>query len=302
MMPFLLAPICIVFAAAAVQPGYYIQEQAGINGQQTLKQAEKKLEDAKAKAQQAQQKAEAALLATARSLRLRNQHSAAAAIYAQFVADCPKSSRLFEARFWLAKSLFASQKWAAAANAFTEFLKHHSDQRLFSKQAKEDRIQCWKLLQKQDPKAALGLKDALKDQDEDIRILAALALAENKDASGRPALEQGLNNDVFGERCGLALWKLGIRRQPSPGESPAPSPRMFILRVKTADNNFEMRVPINFVAVIERNLPEEARDQMARNGADIQELAKLAKTAAKGQVLFEFKGDKGKTNIVILVD
>jgi hypothetical protein len=77
---------------------------------------------------------------------------------------------------------------------------------------------------------------------------------------------------------------------------------MFVVRVKTADNNFVMRVPINFVAGIEKNLPEEARDQMVRNGADIQELAKLAEKAAKGQILFEFKGDKGKTSVVILVD
>jgi hypothetical protein len=251
---------------------------------------------------QRQQIAETALLNTARSLRLANKHSDAAGIYAQFVADYPKSSRLFEARFWLAKSLFASQKWAAAASAFTEFLEHHSDQRVFAKQAKEDRIQCWKLLQKQDPKAVLSLKDALKDQDEDIRILAALSLAENRDASGRRVLEQGLNNLTFRERCGLALWKLGIRRQPVPSEAPAPSPRMFVVRVKTADNNFEMRVPAFFVAGIEKNLPAEAREEMAKNGANIAELAKLAEKAAKGQVLFEYKGDKGKTSVVILVD
>jgi hypothetical protein len=77
---------------------------------------------------------------------------------------------------------------------------------------------------------------------------------------------------------------------------------MFVVRVKTADNNFEMRVPINFVAGIEKNLPAEAREQMVRNGANIQELAKLAETAKKGQVLFEFKDDKAKTSVVILVD
>jgi hypothetical protein len=223
-------------------------------------------------------------------------------MYAKFVAKYPKSSRLFEARFWLAKSLFANQKWEEAASAFTEFLKHHPDQRVFSKQAKEDRIQCWKLRQKQNPKAVSSLKDALNDQDEDIRIFAALALAENKDASGRQALEQGLNNDVFSERCGLALWKLGIIKQPSPSESHASRPRIFVVRVKTDDDNFEMRIPINFVAGIEKSLPAETREELAKNGANIPELANLAKTAKKGQVLFEFKDNKAKTSIVILVD
>jgi tetratricopeptide (TPR) repeat protein len=295
MRPFLVASICFVFVSAA------LQAEDSSNVQQALKQVERAPEDAKT--QLGPQTAETTILTTARSLRLQNQHSAAADIYAHFLTDFPKSSRLFEARFWLAKSLFASQKWEDAASAFTEFLKHHSDQRVFSKQAKEDRVHCWKLRQKQDPKAVSSLKDALKDQDEAIRILAALALAENRDAYGRLVLEQGLNNANFSEQCGLALWRLGIRSQPRPGEGgEASQARMLIVRVKTADNSFEMRVPISFVAGLEKNLPIEVREELERNGADISGLAKLSATATKGQVLFEFKGDNKKTRVVISVD
>jgi tetratricopeptide (TPR) repeat protein len=294
MRPFLFPSICFVFVSAA------LQAQDSRNVQQALKQAERALKDANT--QLGPQTAETTILATARSLRLQNQHSVAADLYAQFLTAFPKSSRLFEARFWLAKSLFTSQKWEEAASAFTEFLKHHSDQRVFSKQAKEDRVHCWKLQQKQDPKAVSGLKDALKDQDEAIRILAALALAENRDASGRLVLEQGLNNANFSEQCGLALWRLGIRSQPRPGEGDASGARMLIVRVKTVDNSFEMRVPISFVAGLEKNLPIEVREELERNGADISGLAKLSATATKGQVLFEFKGDNKKTRVVISVD
>lgn len=250
-----------------------------------------------------QQTQETVLLSTARMLRLQGRYSQAASAYSQFIKEYPNSSRLSEARFWYAKSIFADGKWDVAATAFTMFLNNHPDQRAYSQQAKEDRIYCWKTLYRQDPKAVSGLVQALKDPNEEIRILAALALAENENQAGRRVLEEGLNHAKFGDQCGLGLWKLGLRRQPSPRDRTAPMSRMLVIRVKTEDNSFESRIPISFISLIEKILPDDAKNQMNRNGiSDISELAKLALTAAKGQVLFKYVEDKGKTSVVITVE
>jgi tetratricopeptide (TPR) repeat protein len=256
-----------------------------------------------------QESQEAAILSSARRARLAGRHSEAARQYAQFIADNPKSSRLFEARFWYAKSLFAEQKWDEAAEAFTDFLSRHSDQRTYSRQAKEDRIHSWRVRQRRNPKAVPSLKAALNDADEDIRILAALALAENKDASGRQVLEQGLNHAKFSEQCGLALWRLGIRKQPSQNDAGAARVRMLVVRIK-ADNpedSFEMKVPLSFFKNMEEMLPAiasfleaETRAEMAEKG--VGNFADLAASAPKGQILFQFKSGDGKTNIIISVD
>jgi len=242
----------------------------------------------------------AAMLLSARRLRLQGQYQDAAKIYKHFIANSPNSSRLFEARFWYAKSLLATQEFDEAADAFTEFLKYHSDQRMYSQRAKEDRIYCWKVRQKQNPKAISGLRTALKDPDELIRVQAALALAENKDVSGKKELELGLNNDRLREQCALALWMLGGSGHPKPDRVPAPLTRKLVLTVKTDDPNdsFEMRVPLNFFKAIEKTVPPEARGEMARRG--LSNIAEMAATAPKGQILFQYRD--GKTRVTISVD
>jgi TolA-binding protein len=241
-----------------------------------------------------------ALLATARRLRMQGNYSEAEKLYAQFIAESPKNTRLYEARFWLAKCRFSDEKWDRAAEAFTEFLKHHSDQRMYSQQAKEDRIYCWKVRFGQNPKAPPGLRDALKDPDPDTRMQAALALAENKDATGRLILEGGLDHPKMGEQCALALWKLGLGEQPKTGQPPAPRARMLVIRVKTNDDSFEMRVPVSLFKSMEKLLPQEALKEMAARG--LGDIGGMAANAPKGTVLFQYRGDGGKTNVVIMVE
>jgi tetratricopeptide (TPR) repeat protein len=243
-----------------------------------------------------------AILASARALRLQSRYSEAAALYSQFIAKNPDSPRLFEARFWYAKSLFEDQKWEEAATAFTEFLKHHPDQRNFSQVAKGDRIHCWKL-QPKNPKAISNLRDALKDPDEDIRILAALALAENKIPAGRRVLEESVGNSKFGEQCALALWKMGLRPQPKPGQGDAPWVRLVVVKVKTEDDSFEVKVPLTFIRGIEKMMPEDAKIEMERAGMPkIEALSELAAKAPKGTILFQYKSKEGKTFVVISVE
>ena len=245
---------------------------------------------------------QAEMLNTARKLRLQGRFSDAGNTYARFITKYPNSSRLFEARFWVAKCLMSEQKWDEAAAGFTDFLKHHSDQRIYCQQAKEDRIYCWKVSLKQNPKAISGLKAALTDSDVNIRVQAALALSENKDASGRKALEEGLGNARFSEQCALALWKLGLRVQPKHEEAQTSWSRILIVKVKTdnPDDSFEMRVPVNFFKGLEIMLPEDAKKEMTRKG--LSNLTDIAASAPKGTVLFQFKGDDGKTSVVISVD
>jgi TolA-binding protein len=246
-----------------------------------------------------------AALVAARRLRMQGKHDEAAKLYQKFIADNQDSlgsPRLYEARFWLAKCKLAGQKWDEAGEAFTDFLKRHSDQRTYSQQAKEDRIYCWKMRLGQNPKAVLGLRAALKDPDANIRVQAALALAEGKDASGRAALEESLGHPRLGEQCGLALWKLGLRDKPKAGEAPAPWAKMLVVKVKCPDpdDSFEMRVPINFVKDVVKMLPEDATREMERKG--VGNIVDMAASAPKGQVLFQFKSDGGKTSVVISVE
>ena len=245
------------------------------------------------------------VLQSARSLRLRGRHAEAAKLYADFIANNKSNTMLHEARFWLAKSYLADQKWDEAAEAFTEFLKHHPDRRSYAKQAKEDRIYCWRLRQKENPKAVPGLKAALRDADEEIRILAALALAEARDVSGRRVLEeQGLNNARLQEQSALALWRLGFRRPPRPAEGFAPRMRMLVIKIKTDDpgSSIDVRIPVNFLKGLENILPNEVRVEMADKNIEMPNLAEMAASAAKGQILFQFKTDDGKTSVVISVD
>jgi len=279
--------------------------QARESVNEAISQARQATREARSQAIEASREAhrqlsEESALLSARRLRLQGQYQVAAKLYKRFISEYPNSSRLFEARFWFAKSLLADKEWDEAADAFTEFLKYHSDQRMYSQHAKEDRIYCWKVRQKQNPKAVLNLKAALKDPDELIRVQAALALAENKDASGKKELEDGLNNDKLREQCALALWMLGDRGHPKPDKAPASLTRKLVLIVKTDDPNesFEMRVPLNFFKAIEKTLPAEARDEMARKG--LSNLTEIAATAPKGQILFQFRD--GKTRVTISVD
>ena len=242
----------------------------------------------------------AMLLADARVRRLRGRYAEAAELYSQYIADNPESPRLFEARFWYAKSLFEDQKWKEAATAFTEFLKNHSDQRTFSQVAKGDRIHCWKM-QPKDSKAVANLKGALNDPDSDTRILAALALAENKIPDGRKVLEDSVENPKFGEQCALALWKLGLRPQPKTKQGDAPWARLVVVKVKTEDDSFEIKVPLTFIKGLEKMMPEDARIEMERAGVPkIEALSELAASAPKGTVIFRGKGRK--TFVVISVE
>ncbi|MCL1892905.1 MAG: tetratricopeptide repeat protein [Holophagaceae bacterium] len=255
----------------------------------------------KTKQQANQQTRESTLLSTARRLRLQGKYSDAAGVYSTFIKDFPNSSKLYEARFWCAKSLFADEKWDEAASAFSVFLSNHSDQRTYSQQAKEDRIYCWKTLYNKNPKAVIGLVEALKDPNEDIRIFAALALAENQNGAGRQVLEQGTEHARFSDQCNLGLWKLGLGRKP--GDRSSNVARIIVIKVKTEEDSFVSRIPLNFITFIEKNLPKEAREQMAQNGiSDISELTKLATNATKGTVLFKYIGDKGKTSVIISVE
>jgi tetratricopeptide (TPR) repeat protein len=243
-----------------------------------------------------------AILSSARALRLQSRYAEAAALYSQFIAKNLDSPRLFEARFWYAKSLFEDQKWEKAAAAFTEFLKHHPDQRTFSQVAKGDRIHCWKV-QPNNAKAVSSLKDALEDHDEDIRIFAALALAENKIPAGRRTLEESVGNPKFGEQCALALWKLGLRPQPKLGQGDAPWVRLVVVKVKTEDDSFEIKIPLTFIRGIEKMMPDEAKIELERaRMPKVEALSELAAKAPKGTILFQYKNKERKTFVIISVE
>jgi len=77
---------------------------------------------------------------------------------------------------------------------------------------------------------------------------------------------------------------------------------MLVIRARSADpcDSFEMRVPIHFFKGVEKMLPEDAREEMARKG--LGGIMDMAASAPRGQVLFQFRGGDGRTSVVISVD
>ena len=107
-----------------------------------------------------------------RDLRYAQRWYEAAQAYRSLIREFPRSSRVPDARYWLASSLEQDQRWDEAADAYTEFLAKHPDQRMLGKEARLNRVRCWGIRQWDSPMALAGLAGALADEREEVRIAA----------------------------------------------------------------------------------------------------------------------------------
>jgi len=224
-------------------------------------------------------------LREAKRLRYSGRWFEAAAIYRTYLEDQPNGPRAAETRFWLADTLFQDQRWDEAALAFTDFLERHPDQRLFGKQARLNRIQCWGIRQGQSPKASVGLLEALADPQPEIRVSAAIQLARKGERRAVPALQHGLGLPEYSEACRLALAAMGV--QPDSQSLPAQG-RFLVLKIKGKDRTDEVtiRIALGLARAVTSYMSEAQLTELRKKGVDPQNLMELALSAPKGSELF----------------
>jgi hypothetical protein len=224
-------------------------------------------------------------ISEAKRLRYSGRWFEAAALYRRYLGDGLDGPRAAEARFWLADTLFQDQRWDEAALAYTEFLVRHPDQRLFGKQARLNRIQCWGIRQGQNPKATPGLLEALTDPQPEIRVAAAIQLARKGDRSAVAALQHGLGLPEYSEACRLALGGMGV--QPDPQALPSQG-RFLVLKIKGKEHKDEVtvRIALGLARAVTSYMSEAQLAQLRKKGVDTQNLMDLALSAPKGSELF----------------
>ena len=246
----------------------------------------------------APQSAGDALLREAKTLRYAQRWFEAAALYRRFLAACPKSSRVPEARFWLAATLEQDQRWDEAAIAYTDFLARHPDERMLGKEAKLNRVRCWGIRQGQSPAATPGLLGALGDETPEIRVAAALQLARTRNPRAVDSLKIGLGMPAYADACSLALIGLGVKPVPAP--STANQFLVMRIREKGKGEPVTIRLALGLARALENYLTDEQIRQARTKGIELWNLSDRAASLPKGSVLFSV--EDGKSNVTVTVE
>ncbi|BDU67961.1 hypothetical protein GETHOR_00620 [Geothrix oryzae] len=239
-----------------------------------------------------------ALFRAGRDLRYAQRWYEASLVYRALIRDFPASSRAADARYWLASSLEQDQRWDEAAEAYTEFLTKHADQRLLGKEARLNRVRCWGIRQWDSPAATTGLANALSDDREEVRIAAALQLAKRRDTRALPVLQAGLRVDASSEACRLALLAMGVQPQAT---GPAQG-RFLVVRVKerAKAEALTVRLALGLARAVGGYLSDEQMRQAKKKGVDLERLMDQALNAPKGTELFSL--DDGKSTVTVTVE
>lgn len=238
-----------------------------------------------------------ALLREAKSLRYAQRWFEAAQKYREYIASHPKSSRLADARFWLAATLEQDQRWDEAADAYTFFLQAFPDQRMLGREAKLNRIHCWGMRKGQLPTAIPGLLGALSDPADEIQVAAALQLAQSRDRRCVPALQKGLSMPAYADACSLALVSLGVK----PQSNPAQQARFLVIRVKERgkSDTVTIRLAMALAKAVESYLSEAQIRQARSKGVDLENLTSQAERMPKGSVLLSVDDKDSSVSITV---
>jgi tetratricopeptide (TPR) repeat protein len=239
-----------------------------------------------------------ALFRQGRDLRYAQRWFEAAQAYRTLLREFPASSRVPDARYWLASSLEQDQRWDEAAEAYTDFLARHPDQRLLGKEARLNRVRCWGIRQWDSPSAQTGLANALGDEREEVRIAAALQLAKRRDPRATPVLQAGLRADASSEACRLALLSMGAQPQAA---GPAQG-RFLVVRVKekAKAETLTVRLALGLARAVGGYLSDEQLRQAKKKGVDMERLMDQALNAPKGTELFSL--DDGHSTVTVTVE
>ena len=238
------------------------------------------------------------LLREAKALRYAQRWFEAAGVYRTFLAKNAGSSRVPEARFWLAATLEADQRWDEAADAYTEFLTAHPDQRLLGKEARLNRVRCWGIRQGQQAKATPGLLEALEDPSLDVQVAAALQLAKTGDARAVGGLRKGLALPSCADACSLALISMGVK----PGPAASAQARFLVIRIKEAGkpDTVTIRLALALARALGNYLTDAQLRQAREKGIDLETITEQAASLPKGSALLSV--DDGKSSVQVTVE
>jgi tetratricopeptide (TPR) repeat protein len=238
-----------------------------------------------------------ALFKAAKDQRYGQRWFDAAATYRKLLKDYPASSRVPEARYWLAATLEQDQRWDDAAAAYTDFLEKHPDQRLLGKEARLNRVRCWGVRQWDSKAATEGLANALGDDRDEVRIAAALQLAKRKDPRAVPILQEGLGLAGNSEACRLALVGLGITPK-APANAPA---RFLVVRIqeKGKKDACTVRVSAALAKAVTSYLSDAQIHQAEVKGIHLDGLMDQALSAPKGSELFSLDDANSKVTVTV---
>ncbi|HJU84763.1 MAG TPA: tetratricopeptide repeat protein [Holophagaceae bacterium] len=238
-----------------------------------------------------------ALFRQAKELRYAQRWFDAAGVYRALLDKYPKSSRVPEARYWLAATLEQDQRWDEAAAAYTVFLEKHPDQRLLGKEARLNRVRCWGVRQWDSPAAAEGLARALDDDRAEVRIAAALQLSKRKDGRAVPVLQEGLGLPDSTEACRLALVALGVTPK-APEGAPA---RFLVIRIQERGkkDTLTVRVSCSLARAVTSYLSDAQLHQAKVKGIKLDRLMDQALAAPKGSELFTLDDPESKVTVTV---
>ncbi len=238
-----------------------------------------------------------ALLRQAKGLRYARRWYEATALYRRALADYGASPRVHEARFWLAATLEQDQRWDEAADAYTDFLRLHPDQRILVKEAKLNRIHCWGLRQGQNPQAVPGLLEALNDESAEVQVAAGLERAKQGDPRAAEALQKGLRDPATADACRLALAGLGIKPN---FEGTRAEGRFLVIRVRRkGQEEVRVRVAIALARAVGGYLSDAQLSQARHKGVDLERLMDQALGSPRGTVLFSVEDAEGIVTVQV---
>ncbi len=238
-----------------------------------------------------------ALFHQARDLRYAQHWFQAARVYRDLIQDHPSSSRVVDARYWLAACLEQDQRWDEAAEAYSTFLLNHPDQRMLGKEARLNRVRCWGIRQWDNPGALAGLVSELASASEEVRIVAALQLARRKDSRAVPVLQAGLQATRFSEACRLALVAMGVQPQ-AQGRAQG---RFLVLRVqeRSSSDVITIRLALGLARAVGGYLSDEQLKQARQKGVNLEGIMETALNAPRGTELFSL--NDGKSTVTVTV-
>lgn len=239
-----------------------------------------------------------ALLREAKGLRYAQRYYEAAALYRRYLNEYPASGRTSEARFWLAATLEQDQRWDGAAEAYTEFLTRHPDERMLGKEARLNRVRCWGVRQGQAPNATPGLLATLRDEAAEVQVAAALQLAKTGDRRAIETLQKGLGMPIQTEACRLALMNLGAK----PQLPPSSANRFLVMQIREKGKKqpVTIRLALGLARALENYLSEEQLRQARRKGVELSNLSDRAAELPKGSLIFSV--EDGKSDITVTVE
>lgn len=238
-----------------------------------------------------------AVLREAKSLRYAQRFFEAATLYRRYLAENPASDRSTEARFWLAATLEQDQRWDEAADAYTEFLTRHPDERMLGKEARLNRIRCWGIRQGQAPGATPGLVAALGDEVPEVRVASALQLAKTRDLRALDALQKGLGMPAYTDACSLALIGLGVKPTPVSAQSN----RFLVVQIqeKGKSEPITIRLSLGLARALDYYLSDEQLRQARTKGIELGNLSDHAAALPKGSVVFSVEDKKSSITVTV---